>query len=296
MATTQNSSFSKIVTTDTSVNSLVVGGATPSATAGTGGIKAGPINVSTIDASGTSTLVAVNMSGLLSVTGFGTSSFSAASNAINQVSVANTNTTTPTATIAGYSITVGATQEGVLYGFSSGFTTANRRVANGLSLEALAPGGLSLSAIDAAGVIRFYTGGANLAGTISIAQNWSFVGSVTAPSYVNGATLLVSSTAPTVASGFGVTPVITGTATSFRINVGTGGVATGGVFAMPTAATGWNCFVENLTATAANRSDQRCVQIGSTTTGVTIQNQTISTGAALAFSASDILSVVCFAY
>ncbi len=165
MATTQNASFSKIVTTDTTANSLVVGGATPSATAGTGGIKCGPIVQTSI---------------------------------------------------------------------------------------------------------------------------------------TNGSTLLISSTAPTIASGFGVgASILSGTANSFRINVGTGGVATGGVIQLPASATGWNCFIENLTARSANRADQQCVQQAGpndTVTSVAIQNQTISTGAALAFTASDVLSVVCLAF
>jgi len=38
------------------------------------------------------------------------------------------------------------------------------------------------------------------------------------------------------------------------------------------------------------------VQTAGATTTVTVQNQTISTGAALAWSASDILSLVCAAY
>lgn len=118
--------------------------------------------------------------------------------------------------------------------------------------------------------------------------------------YVNqislGANLLLSVTAPTVSSGFGASPSISGTAASFRVNVGTGGTATGGVLTMPTAATGWNCHVENLTGTAANRADQRTVQMASTTASVTIQNQTVSTGAALAWTASDVVSLVCAAY
>jgi hypothetical protein len=112
-----------------------------------------------------------------------------------------------------------------------------------------------------------------------------------------GANLALSATAPTISSGFGTTPSVTsGTSAAFRVDVGTGGSATAGVIALPTAATGWNCFVENLTATAANAMDQRTVQTASTTATATIENQTVSTGAALAWSASDILAVSCVAY
>jgi hypothetical protein len=103
--------------------------------------------------------------------------------------------------------------------------------------------------------------------------------------------------APTVSSGFGSSPAITGTMTSFRINVGTGGSATGGVLATgATAPNGWNCFVDNITALAANRANQRTAMTASSTTTVTIQNQTISTGAALAWTASDVIAMNCIAF
>lgn len=101
-------------------------------------------------------------------------------------------------------------------------------------------------------------------------------------------------TAPTIASGFGTSPSVVasnGTA-AFQINVGTGGTASSGVITMPAATTAWNGSVENRTAVAANRGDQRTVITASTTTSITVQNQTISTGAALAWTASDVLHFV----
>jgi len=107
---------------------------------------------------------------------------------------------------------------------------------------------------------------------------------------------LFSTAAPTITSA-GTSPTLAGTTTAaFRVNVGTGGTATTIVLALPTASTGWNCFAENITATAANRANQRVVMQSSTTTSLTVQNQTISTGAALAFTASDIVSFICIAY
>lgn len=104
-------------------------------------------------------------------------------------------------------------------------------------------------------------------------------------------------TAPTVSSA-GSSPSVpasNGTA-AFTVNVGTGGAATTIVMTMPTATTGWACDAQNLTANAANRANQHVVQQSSTTTSVTVQNQTISTGAALAFTASDIVRFLCTAY
>lgn len=108
-------------------------------------------------------------------------------------------------------------------------------------------------------------------------------------------TSIISATAPTVSSGFGSSPSISGTAASFTVNVGTGGTASSGVLAMPTATNGWGCTVTNQTAVAANRANQWTVQTASSQTSVTVQNQTISTGAALAWTASDVLSLVCIA-
>lgn len=113
------------------------------------------------------------------------------------------------------------------------------------------------------------------------------------------ASLSASSAAPTIGSGFGTSPTVpfnNGTS-AFTINVGTGGVATSGVITMPTAsANGWVCHVQNQTAVLANVGDARTVQIASSTTSVTVENQTISTGAVLAWTASDILVLSCDGY
>lgn len=127
-----------------------------------------------------------------------------------------------------------------------------------------------------------------------LANSLSFTSGI----YPNGANVLISVTAPTISSGFGTSPSIAnnnGTA-AFTVNVGTGGTASSGVIGLPAATNGWICHVTNITAVAANRADQATRQTASTTTSVTVQNQTLSTGAALAWTAGDILRVSCFAY
>lgn len=121
-------------------------------------------------------------------------------------------------------------------------------------------------------------------------------GPITQTSIKNGTTLLISATAPTIASGFGVGATIAGTANTFRVTMPAGSSSNGGVVNLPTATNGWNCFVEDLTANAANRADQRTVQISSTVNSATFQHQTVSTGAALAMADGDVLSFVCLAY
>jgi hypothetical protein len=96
----------------------------------------------------------------------------------------------------------------------------------------------------------------------------------------------MSATNPTISSGFGSSPSVPSGngATTFRVNVGTGGVATSGVVAMGvTAATGWNCQVVDFTTNTVTR------ETANTTTTVTVT-------AAAAWAASDILIFNCAAY
>lgn len=105
----------------------------------------------------------------------------------------------------------------------------------------------------------------------------------------------VSTQAPAVFSGFGTGASVTnsnGTG-ALTLNVGTGGTASAGVITMPTAATGWNCVVNNETAAANHRSDNT-VQVLSSTTGVHLENQTKSTGALTPWNSGDNLTLECF--
>lgn len=108
--------------------------------------------------------------------------------------------------------------------------------------------------------------------------------------------LAVSVTAPTIASGFGTGAAITannGTA-SFNINVGTGGTASSGVVTMPSSTIGWNCIVTP--ASGSPQAGAITLSAASSTTSITISNYTLSTGAALAWGASTLLSVMCIGY
>jgi hypothetical protein len=105
--------------------------------------------------------------------------------------------------------------------------------------------------------------------------------------------------APVILSGFMATApsiVASNGVQAFEINVGTGTAASSGVLTMPwAAATGWVCTVNNLTAAAAHRADNTR-QTVSTTTTVTLENQTTSTGAAVNWTASDKLRLHCRDY
>lgn len=105
--------------------------------------------------------------------------------------------------------------------------------------------------------------------------------------------MFFSGTAPTISSGFGSSPSVTaGSATAFRVNVGTGGTAQNGVIALPTAATGWNCEAHDVTTPASFVTEQTA----STTATATFQNYARTTGLGIAWTASDILAISCTAF
>jgi hypothetical protein len=108
---------------------------------------------------------------------------------------------------------------------------------------------------------------------------------------------LISATSPSISSGFGSGAAIgvpNGTG-AFLVNAGTISGESSGVLTLPTAGNSWNCYVNNLTAKAAHRADQT-VQTAGTNNSVTLENQTVSTGAAVAWTTGDILRISCFAY
>lgn len=152
------------------------------------------------------------------------------------------------------------------------------------------------------------TGNALISGGVGTIPSWGKIALTTHVSGIlpraNGGTamampsLFISSVAPTIASGFGTSPSIAASngSAAFTVNVGTGGVATAGIITMPASSTGWACDVVNRTAVLGNVADAHTVQIATTTTSVTVENQTISTGAVLAWTASDILQLMCIGY
>jgi hypothetical protein len=99
-------------------------------------------------------------------------------------------------------------------------------------------------------------------------------------------------TSPT---GGAITPAANvGGTNSFIFTVS--GTPTAISWTLPAANAGWNCEATNVTANAGNRANQRVVQTASTTTSAAMQNQLVSTGAAQALVAADVIGVMCFAY
>ena len=105
---------------------------------------------------------------------------------------------------------------------------------------------------------------------------------------LTNAVLEVSATAPTISSGFGTSPTITGATTAaFTINVGTGGTASSGVITLPTATNAWACAVSDTGTTTITKVSAK------TTSSITLTNYTMSSGATAAWSASSLVDVIC---
>lgn len=137
-------------------------------------------------------------------------------------------------------------------------------------------GGSSLFVVSSSGAV---TAGASL-GFKTVLQNASL------------AHIIMSVTAPSIASGFGTSPSLVannGTA-AFKINVGTGGSASSGVVTMPAAATDWLCAVS---PTGAPQAGAEMFSAPTSSTSITITNYTASTGVALAWPASTVIGITC---
>lgn len=146
--------------------------------------------------------------------------------------------------------------------------------------------------IDIPGFTLNQLGAAGFSGTITTQSNLVAVGNVNFQTgLVNNGTLLCSSSAPTISSGFGTSPSIVSSngTCSFQVNVGTGGTATSGVIGLPTAAHGWVCAVTDITTNSTTVFVTK--QTASSTTSCTVGNFS-DVAAAAAWAASDKLNVI----
>ena len=136
-------------------------------------------------------------------------------------------------------------------------------------------------------IINFLTNSAS-AGTIDAAQKWR----LSSLGDING-NLIISSTAPTIASGFGTSPsIVAANTAAFRIVVGSGGTDSLGTITFPAASTGWVCSVQNIT----NPLPYRTAQIAYGTTQVQVGNINPAGTSYIAWTAGDVLLFQCAAF
>ena len=159
-------------------------------------------------ANGSTERMTLSPAGLLTVSGFGTHSFSAGGTGANSFRVRNT-----TAGTGNYaSIAVGndtSALAAVLQAFSTTFTTAGSQVANGVELQVNGAGGFNINASDAAGTIGLWTVSTKRF-AVNAAGDWLY-----------GSNIMDSTGTPTIASGGCTTPSIAGTDYAFDIVLGT---------------------------------------------------------------------------
>jgi hypothetical protein len=108
--------------------------------------------------------------------------------------------------------------------------------------------------------------------------------------------MVLSSTSPTISSGFGGSPsIVTSNGTAaFRVNVGTGGTASSGLIGLPNAKNGWACNAVDITSPTTG-GGYYVKQTAGTTSSVTLTGYNTS-GSPAAWTANDILQVTCSAF
>ena len=204
---------------------------------------------------------------------------------IGSAATSGSNANSPT--VVGSNAT--AANGGVAVGNSAGGTATGNNTSVGQGAGAALTSGTGNIAIGS------FAGGTVSTGSNNISLNASPPASGTSNWLNIGSGVMETLAAPTISSGFGTSPsVANGTSSaSFTVNVGTGGTATSGVIAFPTAAPhGWNCHaVDN---TDVGTIETECVTTSTTTATCTSYSRTA--GTALAWSASDILGFTCAAY
>lgn len=169
---------------------------------------------------------------------------------------------------------------------------------NLLGNDAVNGSGLSMSA--SGGIVSAtqstFAGFSGLSGTTlyNNGQN-TFSGSTVLNGTLNITPLAFNAAAPAVSSGFGTSPTITNAngPTVFTLTIGTGGTATSGVLALPTATNGWFCKADDMTTNSATVFVTK--QTANTAASATLANYNTS-GAQAAWVAGDQLIVSCFAH
>jgi hypothetical protein len=131
----------------------------------------------------TNAIVAMSLSeaGVLNVNGFGVHTFSAGAVGNNWLVLENTNSSTTSRAILNVK---SGTADGYIQAVSQGYTTSNELVANSVVLLSGSAGGLSIASNNAAGMIRYYTGGGTERGRMHASGGFSW-GDTTDPGATN---------------------------------------------------------------------------------------------------------------
>ena len=182
---------------------------------------------------------------------------------------------------------------GIFDGIASGTAiTAKYNGVNVFFLNTNAGGG-QWDMYDNAGGIE-NLGLSQKAGKLYAAAGLAVTGTTSSTSFADsGGHLIISSTAPTIASGFGTSPsIVANNTAAFKITTGTANGDTDGVITLPAAPNGWVCPTSDFIVPALSALIQ---QIATTTTSATLRQETIS-GVATAWGTGEVLWVACTAF
>lgn len=133
-------------------------------TTATDATRTAALDFQTVDTAGAlTTMMSLSGAGLLTVSGYGTHTFSAAGAAGNILALTNT---TSGATASAQVQAIGGTTTGTVVAYSQGYTTGTYDVQAAVGLIGSGVGGVSIAATNASGDIRFYAGGTTEVGRI----------------------------------------------------------------------------------------------------------------------------------
>jgi len=111
--------------------------------------------------------------------------------------------------------------------------------------------------------------------------------------YDSAGHLIISSTPPTITSGFGTSPsIVANNTAAFQVIVGTGGTASSGTIGFPNAPNGWSCSVSNITTSGAVQT----IMSSASPNLITLKNINTTTGSAQAWNPGDKLNIQCTAF
>jgi hypothetical protein len=176
--------------------------------------------------------------------------------------------------------------------FSTGVIDTTARANAAVAISKL-DGGVASSNINVTG--GTITGITGTVGIINLlGTNVTTTSTINTNKYNLNAATLFSSTAPTIASGFGTSPAISATNgnAAVAVIVGTGGVASTGMLTFPVAAHAWICNGQQ----APHGANTGLEITGVSPTTVMVTAVLYSTGATTPFTANSLISLSCLAY
>lgn len=169
---------------------------------------------------------------------------------------------------------------------TDGWLQITNNANNGFNRVIMGPAtvnGFAFYAVNA-GILRFFDGAFPGSPIDTVAKTVYAEAGINLNTFQGTSLVTLSSTRPTIASGFGSTGVVSGNSGAVVFRVVTGADTTGVLTMSPAATIGWGCTIDDLTT-----SNLTSRQSAFTTTSVTFTTTA-------AWTASDVLLIKCAAF